>query len=147
MCLMWYSCSTFLVVCLLVIMSSCSQIPTLNLTMFLITKTRKVLSLIISSVPELNWISRLTSNGRTSTEVLKSLSPGCSIFPLRKKYLKDKEFMSISISFRSTKHFYIKIFSLFVGDSEPESPFGDTHLSPIIKHEESELVPCVGLTT
>lgn len=34
---------------------------------------------------------RLTSNGRTSTDVLKSLSPGCSMFPLRKKYLKNKE--------------------------------------------------------
>lgn len=30
------------------------------------------------------WI---LSKGRTSTDVLKSLSPGCSMFPLRKKYL------------------------------------------------------------
>lgn len=30
---------------------------------------------------------RLTSAGNTSTVVLKSLSPGCSMFPLLKKYL------------------------------------------------------------
>lgn len=33
----------------------------------------------------------LTSKGRTSTDVLKSLSPGCSMFPLRKKNLEDTE--------------------------------------------------------
>lgn len=30
----------------------------------------------------------LTSKGSTSTEVLKSLSSGCSMFPLRKKNLQ-----------------------------------------------------------
>lgn len=33
----------------------------------------------------------LTSKGSTSTDVLNSLSPGCSMFPLRKKYLKPRD--------------------------------------------------------
>lgn len=37
--------------------------------------------------PHLRSQSTLTSNGRTSTVVLKSLSSGCSMFPLRKKNL------------------------------------------------------------
>lgn len=33
---------------------------------------------------------KLTSAGNTSTVVLNSLSPGCSMFPLLKKYLMIK---------------------------------------------------------